>query len=980
MEPNDRYILEEYAFDPDREDGFLEHEGVSKRDGAKVGSGRFPLGSGDNPYQHLEGLYGEYRKLKAKGLSDAEIGEQYDMSSGDLRSRLAYYQAIKNSQSIKQAVELADKGYSNLQIAKKMGVSSSTVANYLKASTEVKEAKIISTRNALKDKVDEVGWVEIGKGTENWMGVKRTMLDAAALTLYDEGYEMYSDLRVKQGGTGNFTTVKALAKPGMTRGDILADKANIYATMADVHSFDGGNTFKKKGPPVGVSLDRVDIRYADDPVSGKDMDGVIELRRGVKDLDLGNAHYAQVRIAIDGPNATETSDKWYAKGMAIYADDLPDGVDIRVNSNKLREQGYKKALKEQKRENGSDDPSVPYEKMNPFGTNTKEEYELERVSNFYTDSKGKEHQSALNFINEEGTWEKWDKNLPSQFLGKQPPALAKQQLNIDASGREREFEDIKKLTNPVLRQTLLEDFAGNCDSAAVHLKAASLPRQATAAIIPAKSLKESEVYAPWLHDGEEVVLVRFPHGGIFEIPRLTVNNKNREARNRIGTAATDAVCINPKTAGVLSGADFDGDTVLVLPTRNNGIVNKEPYKELKEFDHQVLYATTPEERASLKIWKKGSRREQTEMGKISNLITDMTLQGAPDDELIRAVKHSMVIIDTGKHKLNYRRSYEENRIKDLVQKYQPHYDEKADKMRYGGASTLLSRAKKEVEVPAVKSYKHVNEKGKPWYDPTKPEGANLYIKDTSLKPKRKKTDRFDPETGKPIYETLGYVPKTRKSTMMLEADDAYKLTSGGSKRMPGTEIEATYAEYANRMKALGNEARKAAIKAGYEQNKKNSTAAKTYAREVDHLMYQMNEAKKNAPLERRALALAQSKVELARQESGWTMTKGEESKMLDKEVKKAREIVGATRYQVQISDKEWEAIQAGAIAPSVQRDLFRFVDKDRLRELAMPKEKPKLSKTYVATAKSMLDRGYTLEEVAQRFGVSPSTISAAVKE
>ena len=367
------------------------------------------------------------------------------------------------------------------------------------------------------------------------------------------------------------------------------------------------------------------------------------------------------------------------------------------------------------------------------------------------------------------------------------------------------------------------------------------------------------------------------------------------------------------------------------------------------------------------------------MGKISNLITDMTLQGAPDDELIRAVKHSMVIIDTGKHKLDYKRSYQDNRIKELVQKYQPHYDEKADKMRYGGASTLLSRSKKDVEVQAVKSYYKINEKGKDYYDPTKPEGAKLYVPDTSLKPKRKKTDQFDPKTGRPVYETLGYVPKTRKSTMMMEAEDAYTLTSGGSKRMPGTEIEATYAEYANRMKALGNEARKAAIKAGYEQNKKNSTASKTYAREVDHLMYQMNEAKKNAPLERRALALAQSKVEIAKQESGWTMSKGEESKMLDKEVKKAREIVGALRYQVHISDKEWEAIQAGAIAPSVQKELFKFVDKDRLRELAMPKTQPKLTKSYVATAKSMLDRSYTLEEVAKRFGVSPSTISEAVK-
>lgn len=938
-------------FDVGSEEEFLEHVGVSKRDGAKIGSGRFPYGSGEHPFQHLEGLYGEYRKLHAKGVSDSEIGKQFKMSSGDLRARLAYYQTIKNNRAIEDCVKYADKGLTNLEIAKKMGISATTVANYLKASTKVRESKIISTRNALKNKIDEVGWVDIGKGTENWMGIKRTMLDAAATTLYDDGYEMYSDLRVKQGGSGNYTNLKVLAKPGMTRGDVLRDKDNMYATMADVHSRDGGLTYDKKGPPVNVDSKRIEIRYGDDDVSGTDMDGVIELRRGVKDLDLGNAHYAQVRIAVDG--------KYYAKGMAVYADDLPDGVDIRVNSNKPRSGGIAKALKEQK-----SDP------MNPFGTNTKEEYELERVSNFYTDDDGKKKQSALNFVNEEGTWEKWDKNLPSQFLGKQSPKLAKQQLNIDALQRQREFDEIASLTNPTLREKLLKDFAGNCDSAAEHLKAATLPRQSTAVIIPAKSLKENEVYAPRLEDGEEVCLVRFPHGGIFEIPRLTVNNRNREAKKRIGNASMDAVCINPKTAAILSGADFDGDTVLVLPTKKNEIRTKEPFKELKEFDPHTLYATTPEQAKALNLWKKGSRREQTAMGIISNLITDMTIQNAPEDELIRAVKHSMVIIDVGKHQLDYKRSAKDNRITELQKKYQPKYDEKTGKWRYGGASTLLSRAGKDVDVPAVKSYKKI--------DPET--GKELYVPDTEKVPKRVKTGERDPETGKPIWETVGWQEKTRKSTLMKETDDAYTLTSGGSKDFPGTEIEGVYADYANRMKAMGNEARKAALKAGSEKVKKNSTAAKEYANEVNHLMYQLNEAKKNAPLERKALALAQAKVELAKQESGWDMTKGEESKLLDKEVKRAREIVGGKRVPVEISDREWEAIQAGAVPPTIQKELFRFADTDRLRELAMPKKQFALAPVYVATAKSMLDRGYTIEEVAKRFDVSPSTVSRAVNE
>lgn len=953
----------------------LEHVGVSKRDGAKVGSGRYRLGSGENPYQHLEGLYGEYRKLKKQGYTDGEIAEQLKMSSGDMRGRLKYYQALKNNKRMSDAVMYLDKGLSNKEIAEKLGVSQSTVTNYLKASTKVREDKIISTRNALKEKVDDVGWVEVGEGTENWMGVKRTLLDAAVITLYDDGYELYSDLKVKQGGSGNFTILKVLAKPGMTRGEILADKGNIYATMADVKSRDGGLTYDKKGPPVNISSDRITIRYGDDPISGTDMDGVIELRRGVPDLDLGNAHYAQVRIAVDG--------KYYAKGMAVYSDDLPDGVDIRVNSNKPRSGGIEKALKPQEHINKNKD--LPIDKDNPFGAVTKQEYELERVSNYYIDPKtGEKKQSALNFVNEEGGWEKWRKSLASQFLSKQPPELAKQQLNISVIEKQREFDEIKRLTNPVLKATMLKDFSDNCDSAAVDLQAASLPRQATATIVPATTLREDQIYAPRMKDGEEVILVRYPHGGIFEIPRLTVTHNNEESKKRIGNAAIDAVCINPKTASILSGADFDGDTVLVIPTKGHNIINKKPYKELKSFDPHVKYAMTEEEIKSgkVKLWPKGSPRERCMMGEISNLITDMTIQGAPDEDIIPAVMHSMVIIDVAKHKLNWKQSEIDNNIKDLKKRYQVKMDPETGKIKYGGAGTLLSRAGGQEDVQAVKSYTNINQKGKPWYDPSRPEGAKIKVLDNEMVPDRKRIADRDPITGKKTgtyhWETVGYKYKKRKSTKMMETDDAYTLTSGGSKENPGTEIEDVYADYANKMKAMANAARKEYILADSQIEKKNSTAAKIYEKEVSHLNYQLNEAKKNAPLERRAQGLAQMQVELAKQNQD--MSRAEESKMLDKELKRAREIVGASRYRINISDKEWEAIQSGAVPKTTQQEIFKFADNDRLYELAMPKTQVTLSKAYISAAKSMINRGYTIEEVASRFEVSPSTLSKAINE
>ena len=79
--------------------------------------------------------------------------------------------------------------------------------------------------------------------------------------------------------------------------------------------------------------------------------------------------------------------------------------------------------------------------------------------------------------------------------------------------------------------------------------------------------------------------------------------------------------------------------------------------------------------------------KQTEMGKISNLITDMTLKGASDDEIERAVKHSMVVIDAVKHHLDYKQSYIDNNIDELKAIYQA-----KPTGRNGGASTLISRA------------------------------------------------------------------------------------------------------------------------------------------------------------------------------------------------------------------------------------------------------------------------------------------------
>lgn len=926
MDYQDNYILEEDE---------LQHEGVLER------SGRFPWGSGEHPFQRLGGAHGEYMRLKKDGLSDKEIADNLGCSVTQLRARMALFNADKSRHYISQCVALADNGKSNLEIAKQLGISETSVRNYLKASAGVRREQMFAAMEAIKDTIGDHGFVNVGKGTENRMNIAQNKLMYAVSNLEDEGYKVYSNLRVKQGGSGNYTTVKVVATPDMSFADCFKNMQDMK--LMNYHSEDGGMTFKKPENPININSKRVDVRFADDPVSGADMDGVVELRRGVEDLNLGNAHYAQVRIAVDGTH--------YIKGMAVYADDLPEGIDIRVNSNKNREVGKMGALKKQntkKDENGND----IIDEEDPFSASVKNDDQLAvraMTQRHYIGKDGKEHLSALNIVNEEGSWEDWSRNLPSQFLGKQSPQLAKKQLAIDAGAREKQFNDIMSLTNPVLKADLLEDFARQCDSAAVHLKAASMPRQATHVILPVKSLKEDEVYAPNYNDGEQVALVRFPHEGPFQMPILTVNNKNKEAGKRITGAARDAVGINPKTANILSGADFDGDSVLVIPTRGE-IKNMKPLEGLKDFDPKTSYATTQEQRDKGEVsWIKTEQQRNTEMGKISNLITDMTLQGATPDELARATRHSMTVIDAYKHKLDYKQSEKDNRIAELKKTYQT-----------SGASTLLSRSKKQIKVDKRRRVPIID-----------PETGEKSWKETGETKKIIKKQK-DPVTGETVWVDTGKTEKVKQeSTMMAEAKDAYTLTSGGSKENPGTKMEGIYAEYANRMKAMGNRARKEALSVPSMQ--KNPSAAKVYEKEVAHLKAQLNEAKKNSPVEAKAQAMAQSIVRLKKQDND--MTLAEEKKALDKALKRAREITGAKRVPIEINDREWEAIQAGAIAKTTLKDIFRFTDSEELKKRAMPKEQTKVSAANVSLMKSMLERGYTREEVAKRFGISTTTLS-----
>ena len=903
----------------------LAHYGVKRR------SGRYPWGSGENPYQRSGDFMSRADTLKKQGLSEKEIAKGMGFeSTTDYRYAYSIAKNERRKLQVDTAKSLREDGLGASEIGRKMGLPESTVRSLLNTDSEARMTMAERTADTLKKEIKEKGYLDVGAGVERELGVSRQNFEQALRRLEYEGYNVVGVGVPQVTNSKKRTTVKVLCEPGDAKEqmrELYQDNGKIKS-VGDYHSTDGGKTWDKREYPSSISSDRVKVRYGDEGGLGKD--GVIEIRPGVADLNLGNSHYAQVRIMVDNSH--------YLKGMAMYSDDIPDGVDIVFNTNKKSGTPKLDVLKPIK-----NDPD------NPFGAYIKADGQ-----SWYTDSKGNKKLSAINKLKEEGDWEESSRNLSSQFLSKQPMELIKKQLNLTYADHQSEYDEINSLTNPVVKKKMLYDFADSCESAAIHLKAAALPRQATRVILPVPKLKENEVYAPYLKNGEKCVLIRYPHGGTFEIPELTVNNKNAAAKKALGNAI-DAVGINSKVAERLSGADFDGDTVVVIPVNSRVRVTSSPaLKGLQDFDPKTQYGTTSKIENGKEVYYNSNGRRiqvmtkdntQKQMGVVSNLITDMTLWGAPESDIVRAVRHSMVVIDAAKHKLDYKQSEKDNGIAELKRKYQPKYNDQGEVVGYGGARTLLSRRKQEVEVP-----------------------------------ERRGAAKIDPETGKVTYSESGReytnskgvrVKATTKVPLITATDDIRTLSSG-------TPQEDAYADYANKMKALANQARKEY--ASIKTVPKSSSAAKTYATEVKSLDDKLDTAARNAPRERRAQALANSVVK-AKIQANPELSDRENRKELQKikryAIEEARSSVGASGRdtRIEITDREWEAIQAGAISSTKLSQILRYSDPDKIKERALPKTTTQLSSAQTTKMKAMKVSGYTIAEIAESLGVSTSTVS-----
>lgn len=875
------------------EEAYLEHQGTPHQ-GSIPHSGRYAWGSGENSYQRATSWSDTVAKYRKTGLTDTQIATKLGITTSEFRARNTIANQTIRLKNQSMIMELHEKGLGPTEISRRTGIPESSVRMNLNEQVRHNVNRMESVKNDLKELIKENPYLDVGLGSAQQLGIKENTLKRAVQQLEAEGYHMHKVYVKNATNDDHWVEMKVLTKE--SNPDIVREHKHEIVPP-NLYKAEDGTTKLGLRPIEHIDWKRVSIRY--DEQGGTDKDGVMELRPGVKDLDLGGSRYAQVRIGVGGTH--------YLKGMAVYGDpkDFPKGVDVIFNTNKKQGTPKESVLKKLK-----DDPD------NPFGAQIK----------------ANGQKGAINKVNEEGDWGTWSKTLSSQFVSKQPPALVKGRIQTTYDKLQKEFNEINSLTNPVIKKALMQDFADGLTTKRHNLKLTGFDRMKGQVILPLSGIKANEIYAPNFKNGEKVVLVRYPHGGIFELPELTVNNKLEKGPAKFMKGAKDAVGIDSSVASKLSGADFDGDTVMVIPNNKNGIKTSRSLKELKNFDTNKYYSTDPN---VLKRDSKGNWPEkQRKMGEVSNLITDMTLKGASQSEIARAVKHSMVVIDAEKHNLDYKRSERENDIPSLKKNYQEHYDVISGKIK-NGASTLISRSKTEHRTLEY------------WEKARTPEelAANPKLKPTIKKSKTISTDH--------VVEMV---------------KDAKTLGSG-------TPIENMYGDYINALGKMRDKANK--VVASTPNMTMNKEAKLKYKDQVASLQNKLNTALANSPRERQAQLIANKVIAEKRDPD---MQKDQLKKLKQQAIAAARVRTGAdgASSRITIEPDEWKAIQSGAVSTKMLTDIIRFSDSDRLKQLATPKKEDAISLSTANRAKGMLKNGRTYAEVAEALGVSVSTVQNLV--
>ena len=166
-------------------EAYLEHYGRSKQDGAPVGSGRYPWGSGKDPYQRNKSFLNHIYELRRQGMSDTDIAKGLGMTTTVYRNRISIANNEIRKENVAMALKLKAEGYSNQAIADKMGLpNESSVRSLLNPAIQERSEIAQTTAGVLKDALDRKGgYIDIGAGTEYQLGISQTKLKSTKIRM-----------------------------------------------------------------------------------------------------------------------------------------------------------------------------------------------------------------------------------------------------------------------------------------------------------------------------------------------------------------------------------------------------------------------------------------------------------------------------------------------------------------------------------------------------------------------------------------------------------------------------------------------------------------------------------------------------------------------------------------------------------------------------------------------------------------------------
>ena len=214
----------------------LIHYGMPRR------SGRYPWGSGDNPYQHSGDFLSRIAELKSQGLSETEIAKSLNLSSTEYRAYKAIAKNERRALDVATAKGLREKGYSLNEIAEKMGYSNdSSVRSLLNEGSEARMNQAQKTAEFLKKQIEKKGMIDVGVGVERELGISKEKLNQALVILEAEGYPVYGGGVPQVTNPGKQTNIKVICPPGTEHKEIY-NYENIHS-VTDYISHDGGETF-----------------------------------------------------------------------------------------------------------------------------------------------------------------------------------------------------------------------------------------------------------------------------------------------------------------------------------------------------------------------------------------------------------------------------------------------------------------------------------------------------------------------------------------------------------------------------------------------------------------------------------------------------------------------------------------------------------------------------------------------------------------